>query len=129
MRSLPGLALLVAFCLLPSARANELGRLFFTPTERNQLEQIHKFQQAENDGGEQSAITVNGVVQRSDGSRIVWINGKAQKSASGGTPDKTSVVVPGKNKPVEIKVGQRFLPDQPIPDESAAQITATTGRP
>ncbi|MFA5826452.1 MAG: hypothetical protein WC825_10865 [Gallionellaceae bacterium] len=129
MRPLPSLALLAAFYLMPSARANELGRLFFTPSERSQLEQTLKVQQAENGGGEQSVITVNGVIQRSDGSRIVWVNGKAQKIASGSDPDKTSIVVPGKNKPVGIKVGQRFVLDKPVPAESKSQITATTERP
>lgn len=129
MRPLPNLALLAALCLMPSARANELGRLFFSPAERNELERTHKLQQAENGGGEQPVITVNGVIQRSDGSRIVWINGKAQKSASGSAPNKTLIVMPGRNKPVEIKVGQRFVPDKPVPAESEAQISATTELP
>lgn len=129
MRPLPSLALLAAFCLMSSARANELGRLFFTPSERSQLEQTRKVQQAENGGGEQPVITVNGVIQRSDGSRIMWVNGKAQKSTSGGDPNKTSIVVPGKNKPVEIKVGERFVLDKPVAAESESQITATTERP
>ncbi len=129
MRPLPSLALLAAVGLMPSAQASELGRLFFTPAERSQLEQAFKVQQAENGGGEQSVITVNGVIQRSDGSRIVWVNGKAQKSASGSDPDKTSVVVPGKNKPVELKVGQHFALDNPVSAESESQITSATKLP
>ncbi|KAF0204564.1 MAG: hypothetical protein FD173_1560 [Gallionellaceae bacterium] len=129
MRALPRLALLAAFGLTLSVRADELGRLFFTPSERSQLEQSHKVRQAENDGGEQSVITVNGVIQRSDGIRIVWVNGKAQKSPSGSAPDKTSIVVPGKNKPVEIKVGQHFILDNLVPVESESPITSATKLP
>ncbi len=129
MRPLPSLALLAAFGLMPSAQANELGRLFFTPAERNQLEQAVKVRQAESGGGEQSVITVNGVIQRSDGSRTVWVNGKAQKSTATRDPNKTSIVVQGKSKPVEIKVGQRFVLDNPVSAESEAQITSAAKLP
>jgi hypothetical protein len=68
--------------------AAELGRLFLTPAERAQLEELRAPQSEPDDatiaegeptdaGSEQPAlpITVNGIVRRSDGTRTVWING------------------------------------------------------
>jgi hypothetical protein len=110
-------ALLISICLIPLARADELGRLFFTPTERKQLELQHALKPG-NDNNSQSVITVNGVIKRSDGSRIVWINGKAQKLNPGGNSDKIPVTVPGKKKPLEVKVGERIFLDTPLRQNS-----------
>ncbi len=128
------LALLVALSLTATAQAEELGRLFFSPTERNQLEQQQAQQarkarpeaDAESEGSGPSVITVNGLIQRNDGSRIVWINGKAQKLAPGGDPNKVPVTVPGKSKPVEAKVGQRVIVDNPIPVKTPTPNTKGT---
>ena len=111
------LALLLAIALLPSAQADELGRLFFTPAERKQLELQHALKPG-NNNGDQSVITVNGVIKRSDGSRIVWINGKAQQLTAGNRSDKIPVTVPGKKKPLEVKVGERIFLDTSLPSNS-----------
>lgn len=108
------LALIVFLGLQSSVQAEELGRLFFTPTERMQLERQHALKSG-NDNNDQSVISVNGVIKRSDGSRIVWINGKAQKLNASGNSDKIPVTVPGKKKPVEVKVGERIFLDTPAP--------------
>jgi len=116
--------LLVALSLTSHAQAEVLGRLFFTPEERTQLEQ-QQAQQAlkarlaeTSDGGNsQSVITVNGLIKRSDGSRIVWINGKAQKLGPSSMPNVVPITVPGKDKPVDVKVGQRVVVDNPVSRE------------
>lgn len=113
MNSRAHLVLLLAITLLPTAQADELGRLFFTPTERKQLELQHALKPG-NNSGDQSVITVNGVIKRSDGSRIVWINGKAQQLTAGNRSDKISVTVPGRKKPLEVKVGERIFLDTPL---------------
>lgn len=110
-------ALLVSIGLISTARADELGRLFFTPSERKQLELQHALQSGSH-SGDQSVITVNGVIKRSDGSRIVWINGKAQQLTPGGNSDKIPVTVPGKKKPLEVKVGERIFLDTPLRQNS-----------
>jgi hypothetical protein len=108
-----------SLCLTPLAYADtHLGRLFFTPSERTQLEQqqkqqAYKAQMSASGEDEHSSITVNGLIIRSDGSRIVWVNGKAQKLSAGGDPNKVPVTVPGQSKPVQVKVGQRVLIDSP----------------
>jgi hypothetical protein len=114
-------ALLATLNLTANAQAEVLGRLYFTPEERNQLERQQTQQElqarmaaaatADGGGSSQSVITVNGLIKRSDGSRIVWINGKAQKLGPSNTPNVVPVTVPGKDKPVDVKVGQRVLID------------------
>jgi hypothetical protein len=111
--------LLTLFGLLPVAQAAELGRLFYTPQQRQQLE----YQDASNssaEGGRRNYIIVNGVVQKQGGNRTVWINGTAQAAGHGNdkTPASVPVTVPGKSQPVQLKVGQRLMLDTPAPEEN-----------
>ncbi len=109
------------------AQGDELGRLFFTPAERRQLDQRQSQLELQtqlaadkgNESGNQSVITINGIIQRGDGSRIVWINGKAHKIAGGGDPNKAPIHIPGKNKPLEVKVGQRVRIENPTPAKNS----------
>jgi hypothetical protein len=119
--------MLLAFALIAtsawheSVKAGELGRLFFTPQQRQQLE----FQETSSSGdsGQRNYIIVNGVVQKRGGSRTVWINGAAQDVERGNdrTPASVPVVVPGKSRPVQLKVGQKLLLDTPAIDETSRQ--------
>lgn len=109
--------LLLALCgAIQDAQAGELGRLFYTPQQRQQLEY-----QAASDttvqGGGRGYIMVNGVVQRHGGNRVVWINGAPQTAVqtNNKVPSTVSVTVPGKAQPVEVKVGQRLLLDSQLP--------------
>lgn len=99
--------------LLMSAQAHgaeELGRLFFTPAERAQLDS-GKLQDIDS-RGVRGVLTVNGIVQKRGGSRTIWINGVPQEAGTSDerSPDSVSVAVPGK-QPVKVKVGQKV----PIP--------------
>ncbi len=72
-------ATLGGFVAPPALHAEEsLGRLFFTPEQRQALD---RQRQMEGPGRSASAadptLTVNGVVARSNGKRTVWINGTA----------------------------------------------------
>ena len=62
------------------ALADDLGRLFFTPQERQELDRRRASNIA--DRGEapapESLVTVNGRVTRSGGKTTTWINGVAQ---------------------------------------------------
>ena len=61
-------------------------------------------------------MTINGIVQRSDGESVIWVNGKP---IDGATDDGMRIVVsptsqgsvvvrePGKGRDVELRVGQR----------------------
>jgi len=90
-------------------RAEPLGRLFFTPEQRAQLEYSHLH---DNDSGNSArALTVNGIVQKHGGKRTAWINGVPQQAGNSDerAPDSLQVAVPGLPKPVKVKVGQKVL--------------------
>jgi hypothetical protein len=116
--------LLALTCLLPSAQAGELGRLFYTPQQRQQLESSDSSGSSE-DGGRRNYIVVNGVVQKRGGNRTVWINGAAQSTEHGNdrTPAAVPVTVPGKSRPVQLKVGQRLMLDTGAPEQSPESDT------
>jgi len=115
-------ALLALFLFLPAAYAADFGRLFFTPQQRAQLDYEYA-RSITADGDTGSVVMVNGIVQRHGGGRTVWINGKAQPAGKSDERHPTSVPVsiPGKTKPVEMKVGQKLLLDTPdtTPDAPA----------
>lgn len=130
---------LAAAMIAPPAQADSLGRLFFTPEQRAQLDQVRMraaaeradnaapgktdaIEIAEVESGPPSVLTVNGIVQKRGGGRTVWINGVAQNADSSGelVPESMAVTVPGKIQPVRVKVGQQLLlesPPQPKPAE------------
>ena len=83
-----------------SGAAQPIGRLFFTPAERAQLDVARANKRApEPPGGasqksaeppkpETQIITYNGIVRRSDGKSILWLNSRAtdEKEALSGLP-------------------------------------------
>ncbi len=109
--------------LLP-ANADELGRLFFSPEQRRVLELTQSKQILTNApvsgvsaplAPKKSVhlpanITVNGVIQRSDGTRVVWINGQAHSMTATRDGNPASVALPDQNQRIELKVGQRWRP-------------------
>jgi len=114
MKRIPLLWLLV-ISPPPLVCAEPLGRLFFTPEQRTQLELEHT-RNAKSDGSKTAAkTTVNGIVQHHGGTRTVWINGKAQTSSRQGEPASEGMAVPGKSGSTRIKVGERFSPESAIP--------------
>ena len=96
------------------ANAEVLGRLFFTPEQRTQLE-YDQLQNADS-GEDRHMLTVNGIVQKHGGARTVWINGVAQPAARSNdrAPESLSVAVPGQVQPVKIKVGQKLFLNPPV---------------
>ena len=108
--------LLTLIGLLPTAQAGELGRLFFTPQQRQQLDMTGN---SGDNNAQRNYIIVNGVVQKKGGKRTVWVNGAAQEdgSSNGKNPTSASVTPPGKPNPVQLKVGQRLLLAPTAPEE------------
>ena len=106
------------------ACAEELGRLFFTPEQRAQLDYMHAHE-ITSDRNDR-ALMLNGIVQKQGGKRTVWINGLPQQAGSSDerTPESLSVPLPGQTRTVKLKVGQRVLlspsasPDTAQPDTS-----------
>jgi hypothetical protein len=108
----------LGLCVPAAARAAEpLGRLFFTPAQRNTLDAgKHTVAQAPVKPGPQT-VRLNGVVTRSDAERTIWINGTAyynaapdgvQVKTNPGTPESTSIRMQGKAGGARVKVGQQL---------------------
>lgn len=94
--------------LLPAGHAvsEELGRLFFTPQERAQLNT--EYSKRGNSMTRTGEITLNGIVQKHGGSRTVWVNGQAQSvGKEEHDPSSAQITLPGQSHPIKIKVGER----------------------
>jgi hypothetical protein len=93
--------------------ADPLGRLFFTPDEREQLERQRARPPVEARPAP-SGVTVNGLVQRSDGKAVVWVNGVPRPAFAPASDDglaarpldMTTVVVSTPEGKVRLKVGE-----------------------
>lgn len=113
--------LILTLCSLgQTAQAGELGRLFFTPQQRQQLDyEEHSISSSAVDSVHRNYIIVNGVVQKKGGNRTVWINGTAQAAerSNDSNPASVPVTVPGKPRPVQLKVGERLMLEAPAPEE------------
>jgi len=76
------LALALAMALLATlARGADLGTLFFTPAEREQLDHLRRGEPAEEATPAAASHQVTGYVQRSDGRGTVWIDGRPVRVA------------------------------------------------
>ena len=107
---------LAGMLLTATANAQELGRLFFTPQQRAQLERGQQ-PNADNPASSIDSLTVSGIVQRYGGERTVWINGVPQIAGASDerAPESVPVAIPGQSQPVRVKVGQKvqFSPAAP----------------
>jgi hypothetical protein len=91
-----------------AAAAEDLGRLFFTPQQRQELDRRRQANIQETAAVTvESTVTVNGHVSRSSGKTTTWINGVPQYDRHR-TRDPARITVGGnEGEPsVEVKVGQ-----------------------
>ena len=107
------LALLLACLAAPAtAAAEELGRLFFTPEQRQDLDRRRATDRTEVEAPPQireGPLTLDGHVQRSGGKTATWINGVPQYDSHGGRDPARVTVVPNADEPgVSLKVGQIY---------------------
>ena len=109
------------------AGAAELGRIFFTPEQRAQLDYSYA-QGADSDNNNSRVLILNGIVQQHGGKRTVWINGVPQLAGSSNdkTPESQTVQLPGKTSTVKLKVGQRVLLDTPVSPDTTGSDTPDT---
>ena len=115
-----------------------LGRLFFTPEERVRLDASRKeaLANAARPKAETPAaaprpapvarvLTLNGIVQRSDGESTVWVNGKPVSQRGGGPAvapgsvgaDTAGLVLPESGRRVRLKVGQSVEANSAVIEE------------
>lgn len=82
MRLLPALLLLIFAQLAPAAEP--LGRLFYTPEQRTQLDALRTQRVVATQVRDEPVpenVTYNGIVRRSDGKTTVWVNNEAMTEA------------------------------------------------
>ena len=138
MKTLPAICW-IGLLLAGPANAEQLGRLFFTPAQRAQMD--YGYARNVQPGGSSNTVMLNGIVQMRGGKRTVWINGVPQMAGPSDdrSPASLPVPLPGRNKSVKLKVGQRLLldtsanPDTSKPDAPKPFSTTTpapgTGNP
>ena len=105
--------LLLALSGVTTAQADEpLGRLFYTPLQRSQIDRLQPFHAVE--GAESPAapqpLALHGVVRRADGKTTVWLNQQmnAADPAAGQLPARSWVPIPGGGL-ARLMVGERWL--------------------
>ncbi|HEY5900806.1 MAG TPA: hypothetical protein VIV54_24795 [Burkholderiales bacterium] len=106
MRRLAMLALLAGACAAEPAPAQELGRLFFTPEQRANLDARRKARVPDKPAAAvvASPVTrVDGYVKRSGGPSTVWINGE---SVSAGAQEAPRIDERRNEGTVSITVGE-----------------------
>ena len=104
------LALLLAWPVAPAAAA-ELGRLFLTPQQRQDLDRRRATNRAEEEAPQikEGPLTLEGHVQRSSGKTTTWINGVPQYDSHLGRDPARVTVVPNAGEPgVSLKIGQVY---------------------
>jgi hypothetical protein len=106
LRAVVGVAAACAL-LLPAlpAIAQDVGRLFFTPQQRQELDRRRANNVSDEGPVVESSVTVNGQVTRSSGKTTTWINGVPQYDTyRGKAPDR--VAIESGDAAVRVKVGE-----------------------
>ena len=83
------------------AAADELGRLFYTPQQRQELDRRRASNVQEKEAVVESSVTVSGNVVRSSGKTTTWVNGVPQYDTYSGR-DPARVHLPDGT----VKIGQ-----------------------
>jgi hypothetical protein len=121
-----GLAMLSLCAGTSLASPAELGRLFYTPAQRDQLEnaRAHNVTQVASHPKRPSSpppLRYDGVLMRSDGQTTRWVDGKAQVGPAAGVADL---------KPGQIRAGNKvYEPYQivrPTPSNPAEPVARDT---
>jgi hypothetical protein len=99
----------------PRAGAEELGTLFFTPKEREQLERLRRGESVEQAIATRRDPVVTGYVKRSDGKSTVFLDSRPY-------PVRSERL----QKALNPKVVERFDPP-PAPEAPAAEPVAEPG--
>jgi len=111
------IGLMLALCAMQPVRAQELGRLFFTPEQRAALDARRKARLPDRPAEVAPSATtrVDGYVHRGGGPSTVWINGESVLESSQsedvrvrpsrGDPGRVSVSVGEAGRSVDLRVG------------------------
>jgi hypothetical protein len=105
------IALLAGMVPMGTTAQTGLGRLFFTPAERAELDRQPRTGAAP---AHSAPRVLNGVVRRSDGSATVWIDGQPQTRRLVGT-ERIPVATPD-GQTHRLRVGESTAEDTPPAD-------------
>lgn len=90
-----------------AAESTGLGRVFFTPEQRQELDRRRQFNIREAVVTQANTFTLSGQVSRSSGKTTTWINSVPQHDAYRPSDPATAPVATGEYDPgVPLKVGQ-----------------------
>jgi hypothetical protein len=110
-----GICCFIAFTLTvavpAAAAAAELGRLFLSPQQRQDLDRRRATNRAEEEAPQikEGPLTLEGHVQRSSGKTATWINGVPQYDSHDSRDPALVTVVPNAGEPgVKLKVGEIY---------------------
>jgi hypothetical protein len=98
-------------CASAPAAAEELGRLFLTPQQRQDLDRRRVTNRAEEEAPQikEGPLTLEGHVQRSSGKAVTWINGVPQYDSRASRDPSRVTVVPNEGEAgVSLKIGQIY---------------------
>jgi hypothetical protein len=117
MRQATALVLASALLAPCAVAAQELGRLFFTPEQRDALDARRRARLPDKPAALAPSPTtrIDGSVQRSSGRSTVWLDGFAFRDGTqpeglrirrGGDPSRLSVTVGEDGRRIEMRVGE-----------------------
>lgn len=102
-------AILALSLLLPAKMAisEELGRLFFSPAQRQELERRRTLNIQASVVTREDLVNATGVVTRSSGKSTIWLNGRPQDDVRKNQDASRITVELGDGQPpVSLKVGE-----------------------
>ncbi|MFZ1907997.1 MAG: hypothetical protein WAU52_02840 [Burkholderiales bacterium] len=118
-RALPALAGILLAAATAAATAQDLGRLFFTPEQRAELDARRKARVPDKSAAvvtESPSTTLDGYVKRSNGKSTVFLNGepitegadaqRAQVIPSRDDPSRAAIEVGERGRRIPLKVGE-----------------------
>jgi hypothetical protein len=98
---------LLGFTPQPAVAYDNLGRLFLTAQQRQDLDRRRQANIQESAASAESLVTVNGQVSRSSGRTTIWINGVPQENTKQPRNPARVTLPGGEGEPtVSLKVGQ-----------------------
>ena len=122
MRRTAVLLLCLAFC--PALAAQEMGRLFFTPEQREALDARRRARVPDKPAAAPVAASpttrLDGYVTRSDGKHTVWVNGDTADDSAPQADGRVSVPAGDSRARVRLKPGQ-------VLDRGTGEVTDVLG--